>query len=210
MHAKPRGGGFSPHTVGAGLSPYINGKTLTETELIGYSVGTVGLPVILVSGDAHLQRQLMQAMPWVQYAVVKHWISADSVQALPDGEVRSELRERTLDALRQLGRMRPMTLDRPIRAGLLATFPHELPPGLKGGHLPGIHASGDTVWFEAADYRAAWLGIRVLMTIAQGRNAQRSLAFLQQRPDAQAALRALRDSTDAEWLRVEARAAAAR
>jgi D-aminopeptidase len=210
MHSKPLGGGFSPHTVGAGLSPYINGRTLTETELIGFSVGTVGLPVIFVSGDAHLQRQLVESMPWVEYAVVKHSVSADSAQPIPASQVHAELRERTLTAIRGLGRMRPLSFERPMRAGLLATFPHELPPGLKSGQLPGIAATGDTVWFEALDYRAAWMGIRVLMTIAQGRNAQRSLGFLQQRPEAQAALQTLRDSTDAEWIRLEARAAVAK
>ena len=208
MHTKPLGGGFSPHTIGNGLSPYINGRTRTETELIGYSVGTVGLPVILVTGDGHLQRDLAQSMPWAEYIVVKNSVDLDSAEGIPASEVQARLREGTLAALRQIGRMRVMTLGAPIRAGLLATFPNDLPQGLKNGSLPGVHATGDTVWIEAADYRGAFLGIRVLMTIAQARNAQRSMAFLREQPGTEAAFRTLRDSTRSEWRRIETRAAA--
>jgi len=203
MHTKPFGGGFSPHTLGRGLSPYINGRTLTESELVGYSFGTVNIPVILVSGDDKLQRDLAESMPWVEYVAVKRSVSPDSVEGLPQDEARSRLRLGAQRAVANLSRMRPMKLTAPIRAGLLATFPNDLPMGLKNGSLPGIQATGDTVWFIASDYRASWMGIRVLMTLAQARNASRSLDFIRQRGQAVAALRELADSTSAEWRRVE-------
>src|SRR5512138_1639390 len=40
MHDKPMSGGFSPHTLGAGISPIIDGKAVTETQLVGYNFGT--------------------------------------------------------------------------------------------------------------------------------------------------------------------------
>ena len=206
MHTKPLTGGFSPHTMGAGLSPVIGNAAVTETELVGYSFGTIGVPVIMASGDDVLQRDLAIAMPWVEYVVVKRSSGPDAAEPLPAEQVRSELRRGASRALAGLDRMRPMRITAPVRAGLLATFPMVLPPGLKNGGLPGISGSGDTVVFTAQDYRAAWVGIRVLMTIAAANGAMRSIGFLQGRPGAREALRELADSTNAEWTAFEIRA----
>ena len=46
MHAKTGSGGFASHTYTLGIAIEMNGMEITETEIIGYSWGRVGVPVI--------------------------------------------------------------------------------------------------------------------------------------------------------------------
>jgi len=174
MHDKPLSGGFSPHTLGAGISPIFNGAAATETELVGYAYGTAGIPVIFASGDDQLQRTLGAVMPWVEYVTVKRIVAPTVPVALPAEEVRRELQTKAARAVRGLeepGRMRVMRLTAPFRAGFLPTYPRLLLPGV--GNIPGLERHGDTVTFLAKDYRSAYLGFFALQRI--------SLAFYRER-----------------------------
>jgi D-aminopeptidase len=168
MHDKPMSRGFSPHTIGAGVSPIIGGQAMTETQLVGYNFGTWGIPVIFSSGDDRLRATLATAMPWVEYAVVKRVTAPTIVEPISAEIVRRDLRDaaaRAARALHQPGRMKAMRLDPPFRAGLLPSYPLSLPGGM--GTLPGMEKHGDTVTFAATDYRAAYWGMFVLQRIAR-------------------------------------------
>ncbi|HET7275620.1 MAG TPA: M55 family metallopeptidase [Longimicrobiaceae bacterium] len=65
MHAKTGSGGFASHTYTLGMEIVMNEMPLTETELIGYSWGRAGVPVIFASGDDRLAQDL-QTMPWLR------------------------------------------------------------------------------------------------------------------------------------------------
>ena len=79
MHAKTGSVGFASHTVTIGMGLWMNGRSITETEIVAFSWGRVGVPVIFVSGDDHLQRDLV-TMPWLQFVVTKWATSANTVQ----------------------------------------------------------------------------------------------------------------------------------
>jgi D-amino peptidase len=179
MHDKPMSGGFAPHTLGGGISPIIDGRTATETQLVGYNFGTWGIPVVFSSGDDRLRTTLTTSMPWVEYAVVKHITAPTVVAPLPIDDVRRALRDgatRAVRALREPGRMKVMRLDAPFRAGLLPSYPLLLPNGM--GSLPEIEKRGDTVTFVANDYRSAFWGMFVLQRIARALSIERSFAEL--------------------------------
>jgi len=203
MHGKPLSGGFQPHTIGAGLSPVINGATLSETELVGYAFGTAGISVALVSGDDRLKLDLAVVMPWVEYVVVKRATGPNSTDPLPAQQVQSELRAAAIRAVRSVSRMRPMRLSPPVRAGLLPTFPAALPPEMK--YLPGLDVRGDTVTFIASDYPTAYRGIRALATLANANRRTLVLEFLRGRPELRALLGEAQDSIDARWTALEER-----
>lgn len=180
MHDKPMSGGFSPHTLGAGVSPIMDGRAVTETELVGYAFGMVGIPVIFSSGDDRLHATLSTAMPWVEYAIVKLVTSPTKVRPLPRQAVRRALHDGAARAVRLLAQpshMRVMRLATQSRAGLLTSYPRLLPPGM--GSLPGIEKRGDTVTFAARDYRSAYWGMFVLMRIANALLTERVLAAVQ-------------------------------
>jgi D-aminopeptidase len=165
-HDKPRSGGFSPHTITVGTTPVINGRGLTETDLLAYAMGTGGVPLILASGDDVLGRSLRETMPWIEYVAVKR-STPSTVELRPGAEMRRELRaaaRRALQVLRTTTRMEAVRLAPPIRAGLLPSFPAWLYPTM--ADLPGIERHGDTVYFTAGDYRSAYRGTRLLSTLA--------------------------------------------
>ncbi|MFT5432806.1 MAG: hypothetical protein ACI9OJ_003510, partial [Myxococcota bacterium] len=58
MHAKTGSRGFASHTFTIGMGVILNGMSITETEVIGYSWGRVDTPVIFASGDDRLASDL--------------------------------------------------------------------------------------------------------------------------------------------------------
>src|SRR5262245_51690213 len=79
IHAKASAGGFASHTLSIGAEVWMNGMSLAEAELTGYSYGSAGIPLILVTGDDHLQKNL-QNFPWTKFVVTKYATSASSVR----------------------------------------------------------------------------------------------------------------------------------
>jgi len=165
--------------MGAGISPIIDGRAVTETELVGYNFGTVGIPVIFASGDDRLRSTLADAMPWLEYVVVKRVTKPTFVVPLAADDVRRALHDGAVRAVRALaepGRMRVMRLPAEFRAGLLPSYPLLLPPGL--GTIPGIQKHGDTVTFLAQDYRTAFRGMFALQRIAAAFSSERAFREL--------------------------------
>src|SRR5690349_20834968 len=135
MHAKTGSHGFASHTITLGMDMLINDKPITESEIVAYSWGRVGVPLIFVSGDDRLQNDLT-IMPWLEFVVTKKATSASTVELRPVDAVHAEMREKAARALRNLSKAKVMTLATPMRAGL-----HAVPPAslalLKG--IPGIN-----------------------------------------------------------------------
>jgi D-amino peptidase len=201
MHDKPLSGGFAAHTFGSGLSPVINGHTLTETELLAYSFGDVGAPVIFVSGDDHLQRDLGQTMPWIEYVAVKRATGLHSADLRPPDEAWHEIRDKAKLSVQQLSRMRVLHLSRPIEAGLRPTFPMFLPPQF--AYLPGFRVRDGSVTFTAPDYLTAYRGIKLLVWIASTFASARRLDSLRKLPEVREPLKQLLDSMNAELDEIE-------
>lgn len=202
MHDKPMSRGFSPHTIGAGISPIMDGRAMTETELVGYGFGMVGIPVIFSSGDDKLRATLANAMPWVEYAVVKRIPNPPEAESLPRDQVRRDLRAAASRAVRRLATAndaRVMRLNPPFRAGLLPSYPRSLPPGIS--NLPGIERRGDTVTFTAQNYRDAYWGMWVLQRISAALMTERFMDELGRDPVGKIALKRAMDSV---WARSEA------
>ena len=162
MHAKTGSRGFASHTYTLGIEFQINGKTITESELVGYSWGRVGVPVIMVTGDDRLQKDLA-TMPWLQYVVTKFATAADSAQLRPITDVHAEMRAAAKVAVDNRGRAKAMTLRGPIRAALRAVPPASLE--LMDG-VPGVTYHDNTVEFTAKDFGAVYDGLVALVGVA--------------------------------------------
>jgi D-amino peptidase len=163
MHAKTGSHGFASHTITLGMDVLINDKSITESEIVGYSWGRVGVPIIFVSGDDRLRDDL-KVMPWIEFVVTKKATSASTVELRPVDSVHAEMRERAARAVRNIARAKVMTLATPMRAGLHAVPPASL-SALKG--IPGITYADQTVTFTAPDFRAAYDGVIALVGAAR-------------------------------------------
>lgn len=196
MHAKTGSHGFASHTITLGMDMQINGKSITESEIVGYSWGRVGVPMIFVSGDDHLQKDL-EVMPWIEYVVTKKATSASTVELRPVDEVHAEMREKAARAVRNIGKAKIMTLATPMQAGLHAAPPASL-ASLSG--VPGITYADETITFTAPDFRAAYDGVIGLVTAARGGYSQVLAETVRKLPDGQKIMAAYSDSLFMRWM----------
>jgi len=191
MHAKAFTGGFLAHTVGLNTDLILNGRSVTETELIAFSFGRVGVPVIFASGDDVLRGNL-ESMPWLRYAQVKEAENAYRIKALlPVEEAHALLRQRAREAVEGLAEMKAMRLAEPVGAALRAREPASLAslagvPGVRYRTEPADYPT-DRVDFEADDFLGAYLGLETLVHIsASTARARASAEILAERGEAQA------------------------
>lgn len=199
MHAKTGSGGFASHTFTLGMDIIMNGMSITETELVGYSFGRAGVPVIFASGDDRLEADL-ETMPWLEYVVTKRATSASTVELIPVDEVRAALRSGAQRAMERRGEMRAMTLAEPVTAALRAVPPARLSM-LRG--VPGIDYDDERVTFTAPDFEAAYDGVIVLIGVARLGYASVLDETIRARDDGQAILDLNADRLFDRWLDVE-------
>lgn len=165
MHAKTGSQGFASHTVTIGMGLSMNGHAITETEIVAYSWGRVGVPVIFVSGDDHLQRDLA-TMPWIQFVVTKQATSANTVVLRNVDAVHAEMRTKAAAAVRALASAKVMRVKEPVQAALRVVRPASLAM-LRG--VPGValSADGNEVAFTATDFQGAYDGLNALIGVAR-------------------------------------------
>ena len=163
MHAKTGSRGFASHTITLGMDVLLNGRSITESEIVAYSWGRVGVPLVFVSGDDRLQSDL-KGLPWLEYVVTKKATSSSTVELRPVDSVHAEMKEKAARALRNLAKAKVMTVATPMKAGLHAVPPATL-ASLEG--IPGITYANETVTFTAPDFRAAYDGVLALVRAAR-------------------------------------------
>jgi len=199
MHAKTGSRGFASHTITLGMDMLLNGKSITESEIVGYSWGRVGVPIIFVSGDDRLQEDL-RVLPWIEYVVTKKATSASTVELRPVDQVHAEMREKAARAVRDLGKAQVMTLSTPMRAGLHAAPPATL-AFMQG--IPGIEYANETVTFSAPDFRAAYDGVIALVGAASTGYSRVLMETVSKHPDGKNILANYRDSLFMRWMDAE-------
>jgi len=201
MHAKTGSGGFASHTLTLGIGVLINGREITETELVALSWGRIRVPVIFASGDDHLARDL-ETMPWIEFTTVKTAVGADSALPRPVDEVHVELTAKATRAMANLrgGRTRAMTATTPLVAGVKAVPPASL-AGLAG--IPGIAYADSAVTFPADSLRQAYDVIGRLVGVAQSGYDAALRDVVAKQPDAAAIQRQFFQALVTTWFDYE-------
>lgn len=199
MHAKTGSGGFASHTYTLGMDIWFNGMSVTETELVAYSWGRVGVPVIFASGDDRLARDLA-TMPWLEFVAVKQATSASSASLSPVDIVRGELTAAAARAIERRREARAMTLTVPITAGLRAVPPASLQ--LLDG-VPGVAFQNGVVSFEADSFAPAYDGVIALIGVARGSYVDLLWEVLEAQGDAPGIRADFVDALFERWMDVE-------
>ena len=162
MHAKTGSGGFASHTFTLGMDIILNDQSITETELVAYSWGRVGVPVIFVSGDDKLAGDL-KTMPWIEYVTVKKATSASTVVLRPWAEARRELFEKSAKSIRNIPYATAMKLQEPIKATLRVVPPASVE---RLRNMPGIDYQENSATFMAENFAKAYDGVIAMIGIA--------------------------------------------
>lgn len=205
MHAKTGSGGFASHTFTMGIEFEVNGLAITESELVAFSWARQGVPVILVSGDDRLGRDLSGTMPWIEYVPVKTATSASSAALRPVAEARAELRADARKAVERLrspgaGGLKAIRLREPVRAAVRVVPPASLAV-LR--NVPGIKYENERVSFDAANYQAAYDGLVALTNVASRAYPALLTQAVDARTDGAATLLDYSERLTTRWLDVE-------
>jgi len=78
---------------------WLNGQLVGETQINAALAAHFGVPVVLVSGDDKLARQVEASLPHTRTVIVKHALDASSVRSRPRAEVERLIREGVAEAL---------------------------------------------------------------------------------------------------------------
>ncbi len=199
MHAKTGSRGFASHTYTLGMDFILNGRSITETELVALSWGRVDVPVVFGSGDDRLAADLV-TMPWIEFVTVKRATSASTAEPRPLGEARADLREGARRAIERISSAKVMKIALPIRTALRAVPPASL-RSLEG--VPGIDYADNTVTFVASDLAEAYEGLQELVGVARVPYVSLLLEQLRARADWPEVRRRYGDALTARWLDYE-------
>jgi D-amino peptidase len=199
MHAKTGSRGFASHTITLGMDVLLNDKPITESEIVAYSWGRVGVPLIFVSGDDRLENDL-KIMPWLEFVVSKKATSASTVELRPVDAVHAEMKEKAARAVRNLSKAKVLTVAAPMKAGLHAVPPASL-ASLQG--VPGITYANETVTFTAPDFRAAYDGVLALVRVARTGYPQVLVETVRGLPDGKQVMATYSDALFMRWMDYE-------
>lgn len=199
MHAKTGSRGFASHTITLGMDVLLNDKPITESEIVAYSWGRVGVPLIFVSGDDRLQNDL-KGLPWLEFVVSKKATSSSTVELRPVDSVHAEMKEKAARAVRNLSKAKVLTVAAPMKAGLHAVPPASL-ASLQG--VPGITYANETVTFTAPDFRAAYDGVLALVRVARAGYPQVLVETVRGLPDGKQVMANYSDALFMRWMDYE-------
>ncbi|HEY3381237.1 MAG TPA: M55 family metallopeptidase [Vicinamibacterales bacterium] len=80
--------GFLSHTYsGVAVDYRVNGAPFNETMILAMGAARLKIPIVAVSGDDQLERELRRNLPWVQYAMVKHAVDRTRAEPLARDEI---------------------------------------------------------------------------------------------------------------------------
>jgi D-amino peptidase len=148
----------------------VNDRPITEAGMNALYLGTLGVPVGMVSGDDALAEDLADWLPWAELVVVKRavsWQAADSLHPAQARELIHSGARRAVERAAGAGAaLKPLVLDPPLRLRL--DFAH---PGQAdmAAIIPGFSRAGDRgIVYEADDvltlYRAFLAAARLSRT----------------------------------------------
>jgi D-amino peptidase len=194
--------GFLSHTYSFEDVQYrVNGTPFNETMIMAMGAARFGIPMIMVSGDDQLDKELERFLSWVKYAAGKHAVGRTKAEPFAREEVSRRIEKAAREALLGLDSARlPANFPGPYRFAL--TFQDES-QAQQVSRLQGAEllADGVTVQIRAADfeegYRASLRLISTAGLVGRLQAAERVLAAL---PNGAQLREAVSQSEVVRWL----------
>lgn len=111
-HTRANSIGVLSHTINALAfnSIKINGKEYGEAELNAIIAGFYGVPVIMVSGDDHLEKQVKELNSDIEYANVKKTITQLVAECIHPQKARELIKEKVIKAISRIEEIKPSSV----------------------------------------------------------------------------------------------------
>jgi D-amino peptidase len=108
--------GFLSHTYSTQDVDYrVNGIPVNESMILAMGAARLKIPLIMVSGDDQLEKEVQRNLPWVRYAMVKHAVSRSKAEPLARAEINRRIEATAREALAALGAAKLPDLPGPYR-----------------------------------------------------------------------------------------------
>lgn len=193
--------GFLAHTYSAHDIEYrVNGVPFNETMILAMGAARLKIPVIMVSGDDQLERELRRNLPWVKYAAVKHAVNVGKAEPLPRDEASRRIETSAREALQSLSQMKVMEFAGPYR--FAAKF-EEPAQALNAALWPGseLNADQQTVQIRANDFEDGYrTSLRLLGLAGATRGASSAQAAIAKLPNATEVRQGMTDWGYDRWI----------
>jgi D-amino peptidase len=193
--------GFLAHTYNAHDIEYrVNGVPFNETMILAMGAARLKIPVVMVSGDDQLEREIRRNLPWAKYAAVKHAVHVGKAEPLPREEASRRIEAAAREALQGLAEMKVMELPGPYR--FAAKF-EEPAQAINAALWPGseLQADQQTVQIRAHDFEDGYrASLRLLRLAGAARGAASAQAAIGRLPNATEARQGMTDWSYDRWI----------
>lgn len=165
-HARHGSPGVLSHTMSSVIkNMYINGQVVGEFGFNAIYAGLCGVPVCLVSGDDQIAKEAEQLIPGIRTAIVKQAVSRTSAICLSLEGSRSELSQKTKEALTNRHSISPLTTERPLQCKI--EFAHAGQAEM-ASIIPGAtyHTGSTEVSYQAQDQYEMYRTMRAMLNLA--------------------------------------------
>jgi D-amino peptidase len=143
----------------------INDRSVGEGGMNIHAAGTLGVPVVLISGDQAAIAEVRELMPNIEGVQVKEAIGTAAARSLRPEEAARLIREGTARAIRRRGEIKPAPASLPVRFEVSFTEPSL---ALMAEQIPTVERTGPhTIAFVADDYLKGYRFVRVLYKYIQ-------------------------------------------
>lgn len=181
MHARAGTPGFLSHSFTMEPSFRVNGQEINETEMIAHSAARFGIPVIMVSGDDVLGREIRDRIAGAEYVVVKKAAGRRAAELLRPEQTRIEIENAARRAMSRFNEIAPlaakpeytfeMKFQNRAQADIAAQY-----PGL-------TRVNAQTVGYTASDFPEGFRRARVLIRMAWFDRPSLLFQVVRARPD---------------------------
>ncbi|HEY6326195.1 MAG TPA: M55 family metallopeptidase [Candidatus Cybelea sp.] len=150
-HAQAGDAGTLAHTYSDDVySVSVNGTRCSEALLNAALAGTLGVPVVLITGDRTIVEETTKALPWAVGVAVKDAIGYSSVNSMTPRQAQDAIRAGAREAIGRVDRASPFRFEPPFELTIeTAQVEHadfiELMPGFS-------RVGGRAVRFASAEY----------------------------------------------------------
>ncbi|HWA32523.1 MAG TPA: M55 family metallopeptidase [Cyclobacteriaceae bacterium] len=153
--------GFLAHTGSGSIKGlWLNGTEVGESGLNTYFAGSVGVPVLLASGDKTFTDEIKKLLPAVRTVTTKEAIGTAAAKLLHPDVVTKALQAQTKEALKDIGKVKPFAVQNPVEFKVKVDNPTRADVAMS---IPGMkRVDGYTVSYQAKNMEEAYKLIRVI------------------------------------------------
>jgi D-amino peptidase len=165
MHARAFTEGFIAHTYSDDIAFTINGIDCSETTIIAISAARFGVPVIMVSGDDVLERDLRTQFPALEYAIVKHSKGFNDCDTIPRLEAHRRIYSAAKSAIENLSQHKPLAIGPPYEFRISFRTESQTDRAFSQGSL--LRLDERTITYSSTDFAKGFHRSLDLLRLAQ-------------------------------------------